>query len=258
MKYNRAIIFSDYGVDDAAALLHVLAHAELFDAIDVVPIGGNVDVDTAYRNAHTVLAATAFGIDKVRIVDTRAVKQPSADIPEIHGSDGIGDFLTLEKCVAPVVGFDEYKRELERTATPERDCVLSLGPCTVPLMLGYTPFCTVLMGGATSDEPNYGDYEFNEALDPDAFKKYAFTATAVATLDTCHDKRFAFETLETGDALTDKFISRCVELCRARNVEKISVYDYVAALAVTTPERFEAVRVRRADGVEYNELRLIK
>lgn len=258
MKYNRVIIFSDYGVDDAAALLHILCNADMFEAIDVVPIGGNVDVDTAFRNAHTVLAAAGRDLKKVRIVDTRAIKQPFADIPEIHGSDGIGDFLQPKACAAPVVMFDDFKRELNNTAVPERDCVLSLGPCTVPVLLGYTPFCTVLMGGTTADEPNYGDYEFNEALDPDAFGKYAYTATAVATLDTCHDKRFAFETMKTGDELTDKFISRCVELCKARNVEKISVYDYVAALAVTCPERFEAVRVRRADGVEYNELKLIK
>lgn len=258
MDYNRIIIFSDYGVDDAAALLHILGRAELFEAIDIVPVGGNVDVNTAFRNAHTVLAASGRDLAKVRIVDTRAIKQPYADIPEIHGSDGLGDFLQPAVCGASVVDFDAYRRELEMIAVPERDCVLSLGPCTVPVLLGYTPFCTVLMGGATKESPNYGDHEFNEALDVGAFKKYAYTATAVATLDTCHDERFAFETFRTGDALTDKFISRCVELCKARKAEKIAVYDYVAALAVTDPERFETERVRRADGVEYNELRLSK
>lgn len=258
MNYNRIIIFSDYGVDDAAALLHVLKYAHLFNYIDIVPIGGNVDVKTAFRNAHTLLASTDMSIEKVRLVDTREIKQPYADIPEIHGSDGLGDFLSPKISHAPVVSFNEFAAEIKKVARPERDCVLSLGPCTLPVMLGYAPFCTVLMGGATNEEPNYGDYEFNEALDAEAFKAFSYTATAVATLDTCHDKKFDFVNMRTGEPLTDKFFARCVELCRARGVSKIAVYDYVAALAVTHPDTFDIVRVRRKDGVEYNELRIQK
>ena len=56
-KYNRIILFCDYGVDDAVATLHILSHADMFGAIDIAPIGGNVSVETAYRNAHTLLAA---------------------------------------------------------------------------------------------------------------------------------------------------------------------------------------------------------
>ncbi len=254
-RYNRIILFCDYGIDDAVATLHVLKRSELFGKIDIVPIGGNVDVSTAYRNAHTLLAAADVKAD-IRIIDTRGINQPSASIPDIHGTDGLGDFLEPRTSNIKTVGFDAFAAELKAAATPERDCVLSLGPCTVPVLLGYVPFCTVLMGGAVKEPPNYGDYEFNEALDVEAFKLFSYNATAVATLDTCHDKRFDFEHMKSGDALQDRLIERCLTLCRARGAEKLAVYDYVAALAVTDPERFDAVRIRRADGVEFNELRL--
>ena len=54
MDYNRIIMFCDYGLDDAIATLHILRHVDMFGKIDVVPIGG---VQTAYRNAHSLLAA---------------------------------------------------------------------------------------------------------------------------------------------------------------------------------------------------------
>ncbi len=253
MKYGRIIVFCDYGLDDAIATLHILDNADMFERIDIVPIGGNVTVDTAFRNAHTLLAAARADKNKVRIIDTREIGQAAADIPDIHGADGMGDMLEHATSGTVVVPFSAFKTEIAETAEPSRDCVLSLGPCTVPIKLGYTPFCTVLMGGATNESPNYGDREFNEAMDADAFKKYAYTATAVATLDTCHDKKFDFEHKRFGNALADGLLERYVDMCKRRNAF-VTVYDYVAALAVTDPELFDAVRVRRSDGVEYNEL----
>ena len=43
-------------------------------------------------------------------------------------------------------------------------------------------------------------------------------------------------------------------MCISRNAP-VAVYDYVAALAVTNPELFDAERIRRADRVEFNELK---
>lgn len=259
MKYNRIMIFCDYGLDDAIATLHILKNSDKFEHIDIVPIGGNVTVEASYRNAHTLLAQAAKRglVDgaKTRLVDTRAVAQPSASIPDIHGGDGMGDIFEPQTSDVAVVSFDEYKTELENSKIPERDCVLSLGPCAVPVMLGYVPFCTILMGGATKEAPNYGGYEFNEALDVKAFKTFAQEATAVATLDTCHNKKYGFDTM-TGDELTNAFVSSYRELCKKRGCDIFAVYDYCAALAVTDPEKYDAVRVKRPDGVEYNELRL--
>ena len=256
MHYNRIIIFCDYGLDDAVATLHILSHADMFDAIDVVPIGGNVPVGTAYRNAQSLLAAAEEeGLpcsSKLRIVDTRAVKQPRADIPDVHGVDGIGDILTHRNSDLPVVPIGEYIKQLAKKKDSPHDCVLSLGPCTLPRLIGYVPFCTVLMGGATNEPPNYGDYEFNEALDPESFAVFAKRAAAVATLDTCHSDKLDFN-IDHGGKLINKLAERCLTLCKNRNCKPV-IYDLVAALAVTHPERFDAAHVKRADSVEYDEL----
>lgn len=260
MNYNRIIVYCDYGLDDAIATVHILKNSDMFERIDIVPIGGNVAADKAYKNAQTLLSeADKRGLvdaKKIRIVDTRRVSQPSADIPDVHGGDGMGDVFAPQQSGVEVVPFDAFTAELDKNKTPERDCVLSLGPCTVPNKIGYVPFCTILMGGATNEPPNYGKFEFNEALDPEAFSSFAKAATAVATLDTCHDEKFGFDKMKS-DELTNALLASYRGLCEKRGCKIFAVYDYCAALAVTNPERFDAVRVRRADGAEYNELKLI-
>lgn len=255
MKYNRIIVFCDYGLDDAIATLHIIRNASMFEKIDIVPVGGNVSVQTSFRNAHTLLAAISPIKANIRIVDTRDIAQPAADIPEVHGSDGIGDILSQAVSAVPVIDFQAFRAELERQKDPARDCVLSLGPCTIPDMLGYKPFCTILMGGTNREEPNYGAYEFNEGMDVAAFARFAYSATAVATLDTCHDKKFDFTNYVADEPIADSLVKKYIEMCRTRKAI-ITIYDLVAAFAVTSPEIFDAVRVRRADGVEFNELML--
>lgn len=257
MQYNRLIMFCDYGLDDAIATLHILKNAHMFNKIDIVPIGGNVGVDVAYRNAHTLLHHAKADKTKVRIIDTRGIDQYAADIPDIHGTDGIGDVLNPEASDLEVIGFADYKTEIDRTADPAHDCVLSVGPCTVPNMLGYVPFCTVLMGGTVNEQPNYGEYEFNEACDVAAFGAFAYKATAVATLDTCHDNGFGFDTFTMNDPIADSLIKKYRDMCNDRDAF-VTVYDYVAALAVTNPEKFDVTRVKRPDGVEFNQLTLRK
>lgn len=257
MEYNRLIMFCDYGLDDAVATLHILRNADMFEHIDVVPIGGNMPVDIAYRNAHTLLAAAGADRKKVRIVDTRGAVQPAENIPDIHGGDGMGDVLAPAVSDVEVISFDELKAELEKSRDEENDCVLSLGPCTLPVLLGYFPDMTVAMGGTTTESPNYGEYEFNEGLDTAAFKTFAENAVAVATLDSCHDNNFEFEALVFDDELADKLMAKYIALCKSREAP-IAVYDYVAALYVTNPELFELHRVYRGDGVGYNEIKLIK
>ncbi len=255
MRYNRIIMFCDYGLDDAIATLHILKHADMFKCIDIVPIGGNVNVNVAFRNANTLLAAANADTKKVRLIDARAIAQPGTDIPDVHGVDGIGDVLPPAESGVPVIGFEEFQSELETVREPSRDCVLSLGPCTLPVKLGYVPFCTALMGGTVNEPPNYGEYEFNEGMDVEAFKKLAYAATAVATLDTCHDEKVSYDDICPGDALAAKLTEKYKSMCISRNAP-VTVYDYVAAKAVTDPELFDVERIKRADGVEFNQLKI--
>ena len=114
MGYNRIIIFCDYGLDDAIATVHILGNAEMFEHIDVVPVGGNVTVDTAFRNAHTLLQYAKADKRKVRIVDTRAFGQAAADIPDIHGADGMGDMLS--PVLSELDRSEEHTSELQSPA----------------------------------------------------------------------------------------------------------------------------------------------
>lgn len=254
-RYNRITVFCDYGLDDAIATLHILKNGDVFERIDIVPVGGNVSADVAYRNAHTLLAAANADKNKVRIVDTRGIPQAAADIPDVHGADGMGDLLAPKASNVRVVGFDGYKNEVQKTPDLNNDCVLSLGPCTVPVLLGYYPNTVVAMGGTSNEPPNYNGHEFNEGMDTDAFRTFVKLATAVATLDSCHDVSFGFENLAFDDELADALLKKYISMCKSRNAF-ITVYDYVAALYVTNPELFVIRRVTRKDGVTYNEIKL--
>ncbi|MCX4313673.1 MAG: nucleoside hydrolase [Clostridia bacterium] len=254
-SYDRLIMFCDYGLDDAVATLHILGRAELFGRIDVVPIGGNVSAETAYRNAQTLLASADHDTEKVRIVDTRDIPQRYADIPDVHGGDGMGDILAPAVSKCEVVAFDAFAAEMREGRGTEKTCLLSLGPCTLPVALGIEPNSTVLMGGTTKEPPNYGEYEFNEGMDVVAFARLAGSATAVATLDTCHNCNVDFEHRDFGGKLAARLVSRYIELCKARNAP-LAVYDYVAALAVTDPQLFVTERITRKDGVTYEQLKI--
>lgn len=254
--YNRIVMFCDYGLDDAIATVHILRRSELYSHLDIVPVGGNVDVFAAFRNAGTLLAACGADRSKTRLVDTRGIAQPAADIYDIHGSDGMGGVLDARDCHVPVIDYAAFRAELRASAEPNKYCVLSLGPCTVPNMLGYAPRRTVIMGGTVSEPPNYGDHEFNEAMDTRAFKSFAPLASGVATLDTCHDPSLDFSAFDLGD-IGEKLMAEYKRLCEERNA-LFTVYDLVAAYAVTDPERFRTERIRRKnDGTELNVLKKI-
>lgn len=254
MRYGRLIMFCDYGLDDAIATLHILGNADMFERIDIVPIGGNVRERIAFRNAHTLLAHAHPDKNKARIIDTGRIVQCAEDIPDVHGGDGIGDVLEPMMSELDVIDFTAFAAEINASKNPERDCVLSLGPCTLPVMLGYTPETTVLMGGTTREQPNFGAYEFNEGCDITAFRAFAKKASSVATLDTCHDEGFDFDNYKTNDELANTLIARYVKMCRLRSAP-VAIYDLVAAFAVTNPEMFERVPIVRPDGVTYNELK---
>lgn len=268
MHYHRITMYCDYGADDAVATLHILRNSK-FACMDIVPIGGNVSAEVAFNNAQKLLNAVNADASRVRIIDTRGITQPYANIPDVHGGDGMGDLLQPCTSKLTVVDIADYINELKAMSTLEAsdappksggDVIISLGPCLIPLFVnkasGYNA-PTVLMGGTVSEPPNYGGYEFNEALDVNGFKALAHSAAAVATLDTCHNPKFGFDDYKTGDSICDGIIASYRGLSRARGDKVFAVYDLCAALYVTNPELFELNRVSRVDGVEFNQLEFL-
>lgn len=232
---NHLILFCDYGLDDAAATVTVFAHHKRFDRIDLVPIGGNVPVDISHRNCHTLLAQFPHILHKIRLVDTRGVPQSEEYLAHIHGGDGMGDLLSPATAAVATV---DYKTWLDGLSGEER--VLSLGPMTLvrPLMERHI-HPLVVMGGCVNTPPNFHGYEFNHALDKDAFAFCAPKSEGVITLDTCrvaplNVRNWALD----GDDLYTRILRRDVELSYTRGEDGCYVWDDVAAQFVLFPHRF--------------------
>ena len=122
---KKYVLMCDYGLDDAAATAFVLDNRKAGDSVDVMPIGGNSEKSVAYRNGQTLLARYEGSLDGVRVVDTREEEQPFANLPSIHGEDGMGDLFAPETSSVPVVKFAEWMKETDEIV------LVSLGPCTL-------------------------------------------------------------------------------------------------------------------------------
>ena len=220
------VLMCDYGLDDAAATAFVLDKRAKGDRVDVMPIGGNSEKSVAYRNGQTLLANYEGNLDGVRVVDTRSENQPFANLPSIHGNDGMGDLFAPKVSGAAVVPFSEWLKETEEIV------LVSLGPCTLTerILKARKVSLLLVMGGCADAEPNFHGYEFNHYLDIPAFNAcMKFPRVAVATLDTCRVPRFnlAGKNID-GDGLTATFLKKSRELAVARHPDNCYVYDYIA------------------------------
>ncbi|MDB5474079.1 MAG: nucleoside hydrolase [Devosia sp.] len=87
MANNRLILDTDGGVDDAQALLMLIANGRTPDAITTV--FGNVGLDAATRNILSTLAIAGAGVPVHKGAD-RPLTQKIIDAKYIHGEDGLG------------------------------------------------------------------------------------------------------------------------------------------------------------------------
>lgn len=87
MANNRLILDTDGGVDDAQALLMLIANGRAPDAITTV--FGNVGLDAATRNILSTLAVVGADVPVHKGAD-RPLTQKIIDAKYIHGEDGLG------------------------------------------------------------------------------------------------------------------------------------------------------------------------
>lgn len=174
---RRLILDSDGGVDDAQALLILIAAGRAPDAITTV--FGNVALAAATRNILAVLAVAGRGDIPVHMGAERPLVQPLADATGIHGADGMGGAARPAKIGEPAgddgVGF--LVSSLQRAAQKnERIDLLLIGPLTnLALALRLAPDCIAgigqitLMGGSVYGRGNVTPAaEFNIFADPEA------------------------------------------------------------------------------------------
>ena len=245
---ERLIIFADYGLDDAAATATILRHEKRFSHIDIVPIGGNVPPDVALRNCYTLLSYYPALWNKITVVDTTALPQPSEYLATIHGQDGMGDLFQPPQTLPDVktIAFNEWL-----DTTDGRELLLSLGPMTMvrPLMERHRTYEPVIMGGCVDSAPNFKGYEFNHCLDREAFTFCTKQKHAAITLDTCRTEKLDMRRVEiSGDDIHSQVLRADQRLSVERGEDGCYVWDDVAAVYLLHPERFTLTERTDRDG----------
>lgn len=173
---NRLILDTDGGVDDAQALLMLIANGRVPDAITTV--FGNVGLDAATRNILSTLAVTHSDIP-VHAGAGRPLTQAVIDAKYIHGEDGLGGAPRPEHraeiASADANGFliESFKSASDRG---EKVDLLMIGPLTnLALALRLEPSIIngigqlTIMGGTVYGRGNTTPAaEFNIYADPEA------------------------------------------------------------------------------------------
>jgi purine nucleosidase/non-specific riboncleoside hydrolase len=174
---NPLILDTDGGVDDAQALLMLLANGVVPEAITTV--FGNVGLDAATRNVLTVLTIAGMEQIPVHAGQARPVTGALIDAAHVHGEDGLGGVSRPERIPGPA-GRDAvtFLRERLKLAMAESAKVdlLMIGPLTnLALALRLAPGIEaavgrlVIMGGTLNGRGNTTPAaEFNIYADPEA------------------------------------------------------------------------------------------
>lgn len=247
----KLVLFCDYGLDDAAATCDVLAHSigDGYEEVVLVAIGGNVPPTISLRNAIRLVANCEFEYAPVTIVDTTNEEQPFEFLTIVHGGDGMGDLFQDKPFHANVRPFKEWLKDFSDDYN-----LLSLGPMTlVPaLVKKCAPKKFVFMGGNIAEEPNFQGYEFNHALDRQAFAETVkFPHTAV-TLDTCRNPFLDIQKEKLDeDSILKRIISRARELTLTSGEKGCYLWDDIAVKCLRHPNWF---RIRYGEDRDGNEL----
>lgn len=253
---KKIALLCDYGMDDAIATVYLLQYAEKFEKIDILPVSGNFPLSVTYGCCEKLLSNIEDLPKNIRIVDTSVIEQPTESIPHIHGNDGMGDVLHSKNLEGiSVIAYRDWLDEIDGDYT-----IISLGPCTVTADIlkhkGELPL--ILMAGNISQPPNYNGYEFNHAINKEAFSFVVKYAHVAATLDTCHCEKCNLNKYDiSSDGLLGILLNRYKKMSEERNEEVCSVYDLVAVVYFLHPERFSVEVLSDKDGNNVSVLKYI-
>ena len=176
MAPNRLILDTDGGVDDAQALLLLIAAGRAPDAITTV--FGNVSLESATRNVLATLAHAGAAVP-VHTGAAQPLAQDWIDAHHVHGEDGLGGAprpaSTADTTGSDAVGF-LVSTLLAAAATADPVDLLMIGPLTnLALTLQRAPGITrgigrlTIMGGTVHGRGNVTPAaEFNIFSDPEA------------------------------------------------------------------------------------------
>lgn len=212
MSHRPLILDTDGGVDDAQALLMLIANGRA-PAL-VTTVFGNVSLDQATANMLAVLAVAGVRVPVHKGAD-RPLVQPVIDARYVHGDDGLGGaprpVATADHDSNDAVG---VLRRTFRDAAAEGDRVdiLMIGPLTnLALALRVEPGIAdgigtlIVMGGTVYGRGNTTPAaEFNIYADPEA-ASIVLTAgieTIIAPWEACLAHRLSGADLDALNART--------------------------------------------------------
>ena len=177
MAPTRAIIDTDPGLDDTAAILFTLACPDLVAVEMLTTVFGNAGIENSTRNALTILdAAGRTEIPVYQGADRPLLREPRY-APHIHSDDGLGGLAARYPPAGSVQPGIAAEKIVERImASPGEITLIALGPLTnVALALRLEPRLAssvkeiVLMGGAVRVPGNVSPVASANMLnDPDA------------------------------------------------------------------------------------------
>lgn len=174
---RKLILDTDGGVDDAQALLMLIAAGRTPDAITTV--FGNVGLDAATRNILTVLSVAGAASVPVHKGAGRPLNQAVIDAKYIHGEDGLGG-APRPDTIPAAAGDDAIGFLIETFSAAaragEKVDILMIGPLTnLGLALRLAPGIVpgigqlTIMGGTVYGRGNTTPAaEFNIFADPEA------------------------------------------------------------------------------------------
>lgn len=254
---RKLILDTDGGVDDAQALLMLIAARRCPDLITTV--FGNVALEAATRNILAVLAVSGHGGVPVYMGADHPLNQPRMDATEIHGEDGLGGAPRPQSVPDPAGtdGVDVLIASLQDAArSGTKVDLLMIGPLTnLALALRAAPDCVAgigqltLMGGTIVGRGNVTPAaEFNIFADPEAAAAVfrAEIEIIVVPWETCVAHRIAGAQVDAlFDALPDceptRFSHALVAHARRVNVsfggdDHFRFVDPLAAAVLIAPE----------------------
>jgi pyrimidine-specific ribonucleoside hydrolase len=221
----RVIVDTDPGVDDAIALLYLLASPDV-DVLAVTTVHGNVSVADATTNARRVLRLA--GGDDIPVVQGAARSlPPTGSRPDSAGCAAAGDVVVTHAAQAPL-------------------SILAIGPLTnLALLLqrcGGLPAGVqriVMMGACFAAEP---EAEFNASADPEALAAVLGCGVPV-TVAPYDVTRTAELPLTAFTGLAPGSFRRAVLRLVAGRVADAGVilHDVVAAVALRRPDLLTTV-----------------
>jgi purine nucleosidase len=174
----RLIIDTDAGVDDALAMMLAFVHPTAsIEAITTVT--GNTDVDSVVKNVLTIQQVMGADVPVYRGADLPLISGWMHTTADIHGRDGLGDWVERPQNKRTSVESEHAAVALVRLANqyPNELTLVVLGPMTnIALAVRLDPTFPakikrlVFMGGTTSAVGNTEVFtaEFNIWVDPEA------------------------------------------------------------------------------------------